>query len=509
MPRPKSYEREQQEILLREYDLIYNDKLYNTETNRYILLTKKNIQRVYNSLKDEILRVEEVQRNRENNIFERLLNENKFNEIIEGVLDRDKFLTETQTNRLWNKIQSLGRHLMYLTKVKEDGTISKDVVTLNETTRDYFLDLMSYGRNYVRESGEGYGSDVLAEYDFISVTNITIEKYEEPTRIIKNKDGKFFAYINSTKLDLSKYQIYNQEQACNKKNMDKREHCLIHTLLECGVSKAYTNQIKMSHQENCSIRKTDLKKIATIIKRNIILNYMNSNENCNKIYKKIVKADEADYEPIEISIYENHYFVFEKTKYSKYCIDNYEDVMLEKEFNNIIKKRKKGYDRSKDKYKINNLLMVDKLFKKKLFKRLDLSRFAETNSHIELKKHIYLDNIDNEQRLCETNDLTKSNNSKDKKEKPDIYYADCESYVQNNPHTLQLLGVVGAKSDIVDILNVRDPAYKKEEVCREQMLIYNFLNIMTKGGKNSAICYFHNLKYDYHLFEKYINIKDR
>jgi hypothetical protein len=32
---------------------------------------------------------------------------------------------------------------------------------------------------------------------------------------------------------------------------------------------------------------------------------------------------------------------------------------------------------------------------------------------------------------------------------------------------------------------------------------------MTKGGKNNALCYFHNLKYDYHILEQYLNIRGR
>src|SRR5690606_36045199 len=35
------------------------------------------------------------------------------------------------------------------------------------------------------------------------------------------------------------------------------------------------------------------------------------------------------------------------------------------------------------------------------------------------------------------------------------------------------------------------------------------LNYITKGGKEDALCYFHNLKYDYHLLEPYLNIIDR
>jgi hypothetical protein len=158
--------------------------------------------------------------------------------------------------------------------------------------------------------------------------------------------------------------------------------------------------------------------------------------------------------------------------------------------------------------------MVHYLFKQGLFEKLDLVKFEETSSHAKLKNHIYLDNIENEQRLCTTSFRPKDYdqytpyipNTLKKKIKTLTYYADCEAYVNGPYHTLQLLGVVGESNDIVDILNVNDSVYNRAKVSKEQMVVYKWLNIMTKNGKNNALCYFHNLKYDYHLLEPYVNI---
>jgi len=537
-----------------------------------------------------------IQQAREKRIkdhFDGLIRANNFNEINRIVINDNHTLTAAQAQTLWNKIQGQGRHVMTITKANGTSTI----VALNNTTKDWFIDLMRYGTEGV--AVDGYGSDVFVDYHFEDVATLIITKYVKPARVIKNKDGRFFPYINTTNLDLLKYQIFNQEEAYDEKLNKTREHCLIHTFLECGVDKALVNNVKMAYVQGCNIRKKDLKKIANTIKRKIILNYMNSNDDCDRIYKSTIKATVEDGEPIEIALYENHYFVMEETKYSKYSITNYADVKDEKKFYNIVKKaKKKYYERMPDVRKCNSLLMVHKLFKAQHFKKLDLVKFEETASHTELKDHIYLENIKNEQKKCknreqkikidedfeyteaelkefednkikmmediermekelddmphcdcngtcefclaekeDVGELELENINEDildevhkefteaqetavkfkfmeevqirrnrKEFQKSVYYADCESYVNGDFHTLQLLGVANSKDDMVDIMNINDPAYEHKEVSQEQLVVNQFLSIITRNGRQGALCYFHNLKYDYHLLEPYINI---
>jgi hypothetical protein len=489
-------------------------------------------------------------------MFDRLLNQNEFNRIIYIVLNENKTLTATQTNTFWNKAMARGRLVMNITKSNGEN----QTLALNNTTKDWFIDLIRYGTTY--ETVESYGSDIWANYRFEDITSVVISKYTKPERVIKNKNGKFFPYINKTNMDLIKYQIFNQKQAYDNKITTEREHCLIHTLLECGINKAKTNNVKMAYLKGCNISKKDLSKIASIINRDIILHYMNSTEDCTRIYTKKYKAgNTTDGPEIDIAIYENHYFKFEETIYSKFSINNYNLVKDQKNFKDITKKRgKKGFDRTKNKFKISSLLMVDKLFNSGYFVKLDLVKFEETSTHVDLKTHIYLGNMDNEQQLYDDNEFegidipdidvpyreqldkeheefmaemdnmtcdcggtcefcnndypiellefqddeqkgwVKALNKQHEKQmetteflykrqtvnqrqtekqeiiKPLLYYADCESYVkdEDKEHTLQLLGVVGAKNDMVDILNICDPAFKHEKICREQMVVFQW-----------------------------------
>jgi hypothetical protein len=211
-------------------------------------------------------------------IFDDLINRNKFNEILNIIINENKSLTLNQAQVIWNKIQSQGRHIMTLTKTNGEQSI----VAFNDTTKDYIIELLLNGGSFMVQ--ETWGSDTLDEYAFEDLKSLEITKYKKPERIIKNKSGKFFPYINTTNIDLIEYQIFTQEQAYNKELTEKREHCLTYTLLSCGVDESLVNNVKMAYAQNCNIRKNELKNISKMIKQNITLHYFNSNPDCDKIY---------------------------------------------------------------------------------------------------------------------------------------------------------------------------------------------------------------------------------
>lgn len=553
--------------------------------------------------------------------FDILTVSNSFQSILNLITNKNKTMTDTQAQRLYNRIIGQGRYtITYMVNGMEF------VRPVNATTRDTLIAILTNGRLDI-ENRNVFGSDALEEVDFTSITSMII-RYITPTRRIENRDGRFFPYINSTKEDLSKYQIFNQDQAYDVKLIKFREHCLTFTLLACGISEAVVNEIKMSYfgqqEGRVNISKKDLHMISDIIKRDITLHTIGN----DRIVKQYIKAKvkEPDSEPINIALHSNHYFKFEPSPYSKLSIKNYETLSALEDFKSISKikivKGKSYYERNN--VKINSLLLVDMLFKANYFKKLDLSKFDESKSHQELKGHIYLENIDNEQELCNSKDVevgddviredgklkfkieeemktaikvhqdkmknikvdtidtviipskkerdeeyekflnepdcdcdgtcefcineyegpleleniadeqldvahnravhnyVESLNLKDDKkikQKPLISYADCESYVNkedlescydNRNHRLQLLGVVSDDNDFVEIMNVNDKRYiTKKDISTEQLVINDFLKIITNSGKRDGLVYFHNLKYDYHLIESYLNIKDR
>lgn len=468
--------------------------------------------RIIQQQRNQAIRDELIKKATERNIrtnFDRLIENNQFQQVLDIVVNDKHTLSFNQANRLYNNIRATGRYNVFIRT-----TIVALWITLNETSKDNFIYYLTHaGEEY--EAEEGVGSDLSTVLRFEEILEMRLQRLERPNRVINNRDGQFFSYINTTNLDLSKYQIFNQEQAYNKELIKNREHCLLHSFLECGVSAVMVNRVKLSYIDGYNIRKKDIKNISSIIKRNINIHTLKPNGRI-EIAKVKSTTVQHDAEDINIAMYESHYFKFEDTIYTKYFINNYEDLKNEEGKENIINSRIKNNKRyntkEENKYKINSLLMVDKLFKQGNFKKLDLVQFDEAGSHKELKEHIYLDNINEEQ-----SEMVEKEEKEEKDEKPLIYYADCESFVNGENHSLYLLGVVSDKNDNVSIFNVCDPLYSHvfhseknvNEVSKEKLVVNEFLNTITKNGKNNALCYFHNLKYDYHLLEPYINLKDR
>ena len=469
-------------------------------------LSKVKIDREYNRLKSIENRRDKIEKKnklrKESSIkISAQIRDGKYQDIISGVVSSSNpiLLTEDQAKELWSKIVQSAKHMLVI----EYNTGEIQSITISNKSKDFFIHIMTNGM--VINKLEEFGSDVLDEFDFQDIISIKLVRLKEPEKNIPNKDGQFFSYINNTEEDLSRYQIYNQKQAIDDEMLKNREHCLIDSLLKSGVSYSLVNSIKLSIVKGASFRKRDLIKVVEKIGRNIFLyTYRNNYE--KQMFEIIGKLECV--EPVKIALYKNHYFIMEDTKYTKFSITNYEEVKDIEDFHDITKfyttkKGKKSYKREK-KGRINSLTLVHDLFKKGSFKRLDLQMFEESSTNTELKNHIYLDNVFNEQRIC----CDKKNKKVPVK---DIYYADAESFVKGVPHhSLYLMGVVPHDNDEkLEIYNICDMKDGSINGSREKQVVNALLNNVTSNGTKNALVYFHNLKYDYHLIEKHINIRDK
>lgn len=444
---------------------------------------------------------------------EQYIENNDYQTIINNVINKNITVSEYQAESIVESMRANGRYTIHI-----EGTGGLNQwLPVNENTKDFLIHILAIG--VVESKGlDGFASDTIETIKYHAITKITVSLLS-PKRIINNKikrifdnkAAKFFPHLNTTELDLSRYQIFNQEQAYNKNIIVNREHCLLYSLLQQGITACIVNSIKLQYIAGTHINKKDLHEISNIINRNINLYTLNKDD----IKKQKIKANEPekDKPDIELSLYENHYFTYEKTIYSNYSINHYDDIKDKEEFNNIIKritkKNKVYYKRDVENFKINSLSLVHKFLKQNKFKVLDMIKFDEAASHIKTRDVIYLDNIENEQKVFELK-------TKEEEVAPVIYYADCESFVKNvEHHELYMLGCVSDKKDSVEIFNIFDNIYdgaekKKTPTTREQLLVYEWMKIMTNRGKNKKVlCYYHNLKYDYHILEKYLTIRDK
>lgn len=405
--------------------------------------------------------------------FEALLRARDYDEIFQSVMS-GSLLTTRQANRVLD-IFNTRKYIITIEHIAyTDGIpmIETSSILSNDRNKSFFFDILTKG--FIEQVQPEYGSDIV---DNIEIGNIISFDIKEllPVQGGRNQDGGYFPYINTTELDLSRYQIFNQAQAYEE---DDREHCLIQALFLAGIEITKLTALKLSFKTGSNFRKKDLQQASEIIGKTIELHEY---DYTSKRPKKKKIGNHA--ESVSIALYENHFFIYEDTIYSKYFIDNYVELLHAPDAFNIVKKRGNSCTYSTDR-KINSLSMAVKL--QPYFKKLDMIKFNEATTD---NDHVYLDNIHNEQRPVEP--------SKPRRIPSNIYYADCESFVYKQPHELYLLGVVSNDNDCVSIFNTCDePA---------QQVVNRFLDFCSSKG--SSIVYFHNLKYDYHLLEKYLNIK--
>ena len=410
--------------------------------------------------------------------------------VFDLLLDGYTFSQE-QSQRIANEItrEAIRNRLVVTINGQEQ------YIVLNLRSREFLETILQQG--FLVDNVNDFNSDSLAQMNIQDITDIVFERVPIPPRVIQNKDGNYFPYINTTDINLSKYQIYNQEQA-EKAN---QEQCLIHALKQCGISPEDINRVKLSIKTGASIAKKLLKHIAEDIKRKIVLH--------TYIGIKHKKTNIGKGEPIHIALYENHYFLYESTKYSKFSIKNYEDIKNEKAWRSIAKKqiKKDGTYRyiHNNKSKIDSLSLVRTLHKNSYFKVLNMSMFNQKENNPITRDTYYLSNITEEQQLVEC----KSKEPKIQK----IWYADCEAFVYREkqpkhgktktttrPHELYLLGFVSQTDDYVHIMSTVETS--------ANYVVNEFLDKITNCGRDNALVYFHNMKYDYHLLAPYLDIKD-
>ena len=410
-------------------------------------------------------------------------------------------ITENEFNFLWNRIISDKYTITFVMEHKDEhNQIIKESITIpvNANTYNFLKKVLTTG-TYEFVQDEGENSDTIERIILANIIKVTIEKLKKPKRLLV-KDGDFFPYINMTDIDLSRYQIYNRNQMI-KIMKSGYEDCIIHSLMMCGVENHYLDRIKLSYISGVNMRKKDLYKISNIIERQIKLHTI---DNLGKVRTQNINTKEFN-ECINICLYEGHYFINEVVPYSKFFISNYNQLKDVKNAEQIIKITKGKYYERDTKESINTLTMVKILLKNNHFQISDLNMFDESVNHKLTRDVICLDNINNEQKLhIEEKEVGDSAGQDKKCFDTHIFYADCESFVNTQPHRLFMLGIVGEKSDCVNIYKVNDESSPEYVVCK-------FLNrVISKTDiDDKKIVYFHNIKYDYHLLEPYLNIKSK
>jgi len=440
----------------------------------WININRLNSNRVARTIAEELAEVvtrRKTRITRKENIESKIRNK-QFNELFKAVLREDgERYSEQEANNIVGA-------MIANSEIKYIFTINNTDFPLTRTTDEITKKILMDGQ--VIEEIPDQGSDRIYDAIVNGINTIDIVAYPI-NRTRPDQDGAYFPRLNSLDkhgsksseyVNLERYQIF-------PKSKDS-ENCLIHTLsLMPEISATQINQIKLALTAGASIAKKNLKTISEILKMTIILHHMEEQH-------RVQKFGKFENE-INIALYMNHYFIYEETKYTNYSIKNYNNIKHRKNWWNLYKKN----DSSTTKSKISSLQLIHLMNELKYFIVGDMSNACEAAEHIDLRDRIFLDNIHNEQRPIGETEI-KTNTT-------DIYYADFETFTGEEIHKMFLLGCVSRKTDEVKIWNVKN-------YTSPQYMIYDFLKMLTSNGTKDATCYFHNLKYDYNIMEKYLNI---
>jgi hypothetical protein len=366
----------------------------------------------------------------------------------------------------------------------DDAMKTEKYFTLNKQNRDQIIRILSNGGLYDANYA-GHGSDVIVEAFGSGVYNIRVEQISDNKKSLFGKrsdSALFFKRINTSIIDLSKYQIIRKSDPIELID----EHCLIYAFRKLNIPEKYIMSVTSHFETGAYIAKASLHEIAKIIKRNIIVRqYARDTGNKSGISQKKqnFKVNE-EYETIELCIYDDHYFVYEKMDITEYAIKNYEKLKNIENFKNInkilIKNGKPYYTRT-------STGMADNLF---VIRQLDLQGYFKDDETLKktamattTENKISLENIENEQKLYEYKPK--------EDEEATIFFADTETDTSEE-HTPLMIGCAKMRDEntlwSVRIFERSDSLHNM--VCR-------FLDYVIQQSKTEKIyVYFHNLKYD-------------
>ena len=313
------------------------------------------------------------------------------------------------------------------------------------------------------------GSDPVAKIAAYVKFNNPILKVKQREVKGPEKVGARFNFYNKTNIDLNRYQIYNEDEKVSN------EHCFTYTLRKLHFPQHILNTVALA-LPNSALSKTSLKDFAGLIGANINLHYYRGDgfEKCTTY-----KCPTPEEKSIDIALYKKHYFVYEKTKFSKFFTKNYKKCMKHKQPHKITKFKGKYPNRARG-CKATSLALVRNFMDAGLFKKM------VKLTKMEKKITFDLSNIVNEQKRFKKWESEPKLTS--------IYYADIESDVTNGNHKFLMGGIINNdhKSDNVFISDN----------------IYKLFDYIVDANRLNPRVYFHNLKYDLHVIGQYFIIKN-
>jgi len=415
------------------------------------------------------------------------------NKFRKGDIDAFAGMIETKTQLRTKDIKLIKNLITPHRKIILHLNDSQFTLT-NENMDSYLEEAL---RNLYYKESVLVGADVsdgIVEEIKKGVGSGYIEVLEEPRKKRRNKNAKLFNFINTTDIDLTRYQIIKDE---SEKEF-VQTHCLIHSLIQCGISEKVCKTIAINFETAFNFPKSKLSRVCDLIKHNIELHHVRDIQDDSKtiFYTQNYKGEKESYEnTVKIAMYQKHYFVFEEVNYSIYSIKNYNDVKDKRDWHMITRFHKGCYEREKSRFrKLNSLELIYYLFQGGHFKKDNLIKLIDTR-----EKEIYLDNIETEQNVYLSNveNLIKV---------PVVFYADTETNVSDGLHKILYMSIIDDKDEEPTIIT-EDFNNSTYDYILSKLSKLEKLN--KQDGVNQIyvpVVYFHNMKYDFNVIKEEFTI---
>lgn len=320
---------------------------------------------------------------------------------------------------------------------------------------------------------ERMGSDVEFINELIKSPLLEVEIYDISLKRTERKknQGGFFKYYHTTDYDFSRYDIYN------KKQNNYNDNCLYIALKNAGCEQHKLNTLK-TYIKNTVVPKSALNKICEELDICIKLNMIYGNT------KTLYYGDKTK-NMFHIGLYEQHYFLIEKTNVTSYALSHYEEVKDLPRNNEIIGKfiqnGKIQYQRSKRFCNSLNLFKILTDEDNKLIEEVPLNDLLDTQYW---SNKIENDNLEYDiTKNTDENTISKNNNE-------DAYrvFFDCETDTSQQNHTVYEINAVFDNDEEIKV-----QIYGRE--CAKTFLKKLAENV-TKHNRDKLLMIAHNLKYD-------------
>ena len=300
--------------------------------------------------------------------------------------------------------------------------------------------------------------------------------------------GGFFKYLHLTKFDLSRYGIFKE---ADKNNYI--DNCLYLALKAGGLEADKLQQLK-TYFLNRSIPLSKIGQLCKDIGIQLKIHYLKP---CGK--KAPIKSVGEKSAPLyEIGLIDEHYFIFEKTDITTYCIKNYDEVKDKEHCNHIYNKQgQTKTDRGISSFELFKSLLENQ---ETLLKPIKFS--AEICSTQYYDKVIEYDTLeypiesvrptttqeDSDYELCEDED--EKDETYDSNDDDNYYrvFADFETITEGSRHEPYCCAFIDED---------KNKKTFEGEYCAVDMLD-------NLPDKNNILLIFHNMNYDCRFLLKYI-----